>query len=86
MRAPTIAVLLTLTALAAAPLAAQVADTSPFRRLELPTPNEYRAASGAPGPRYWQNRADYDLEATLDTATHLVTGRATIRYSNESPD
>jgi len=32
----------------------------------LPTPNEYRTASGAPGPKYWQQRADYDIKATLD--------------------
>ena len=30
----------------------------------LPTPNEYRTASGAPGPKYWQQRADYDIKAT----------------------
>ncbi len=67
-------------------LVAQVADSSPFRRLELPTPNETRAASGAPGAHYWQNRVDYDLEAVLDTATHEIRGRGTIRYSNDSPD
>lgn len=32
----------------------------------LATPNEYRTASGAPGPKYWQQRADYDIKATLD--------------------
>ena len=32
----------------------------------LPTPNEYRTASGAPGPKYWQQRADYDIKASLD--------------------
>lgn len=32
----------------------------------LPTPNEYRTASGAPGVKYWQQRADYDIKATLD--------------------
>src|SRR3712207_8084167 len=32
----------------------------------LPTPNEYRAASGAPGPKYWQQRADYDITCELD--------------------
>ena len=65
---------------------AQVTDSSPFRRLELPTPNAARSASGGPGPRYWQNRADYDLEATLDTATHGIRGHETIRYTNNSPD
>ena len=69
-----------------APIAAQVADSSPFRRLDLPAPNDMRAASGAPGARYWQNRADYDIEATLDTARHEIRGRERIRYTNESPD
>ncbi len=32
----------------------------------LPTPNEYRTASGAPGPKYWQQRADYDIQCSLD--------------------
>ena len=72
--------------LAAAPLAAQVADSSPFRRLDLPTPNAYRSAGGMPGPGYWQNRADYDLAATLDTAGHRLFGTGTIRYTNNSPD
>jgi hypothetical protein len=67
-------------------LQAQVADSSPFRRLELPTPNAFRAASGAPGSRYWQNRADYRLEARVDTATRVLTGSSRIRYTNHSPD
>ena len=32
----------------------------------LPTPNQYRSASGAPGPKYWQQRCDYDIKVTLD--------------------
>ena len=45
-----------------------VGDTSIFAPLILsPAPNAYRDASGAPGPAYWQNRADYTLQATLDT-------------------
>lgn len=71
---------------AARGLCAQVADSSPFRPLTLPSPNDYRSASGAPGARYWQNRADYRIDATLDTATHQIRARAVIRYSNESPD
>jgi peptidase M1-like protein len=66
--------------------AAGVPDTSPFRPLELPTPNEFRGASGLPGPAYWQQRADYTIRASLDTATHTITGEETIRYSNNSPD
>src|SRR5215216_1273336 len=52
----------------------------------LPTPNEYRSASGAPGPRYWQQRCDYDIKATLDEAALKLTGTETITYYNNSPD
>ncbi len=61
-------------------------DTSMFRRLELATPNQYRSASGMPGPAYWQQRADYTIEAALDTAAVTVSGTETIRYRNGSPD
>ncbi len=47
---------------------------------------EYRSASGEPGPKYWQNRADYKIAATLDTATHKITGDIEITYTNNSPD
>ena len=63
-----------------------VADTSPFRALPLPAPNAVRSASGAPGSRYWQQRADYTIRATLDTAADVLTGTARIRYVNRSPD
>lgn len=68
------------------PLPPQVGDTSPFRRLSLPTATEIRTGSGAPGREYWQQRADYTIRASLDTATHTLTGRETVRYSNHSPD
>src|SRR5438477_11523048 len=68
------------------PLPPQVGDTSPFRRLALPTPTLLREGSGRPGPRYWQQRADYTIRASLDTATHTITGSETIRYANNSPD
>jgi len=61
-------------------------DTSPFRRLELPTPSLLREGSGRPGPEYWQQRADYTIAVSLDTATHTIAGRETIRYTNRSPD
>jgi hypothetical protein len=67
-------------------LPASVADTSPFRRLALPTANTMRTGAGTPGPQYWQQRVDYTIAAALDTATHTVTGTATIRYTNHSPD
>ncbi len=63
-----------------------VGDTSLFAPLNLPSPNIYRTGSGAPGPKYWQNRADYDLEATLDTAKTTLSGKLRLRYTNNSPD
>ncbi|HWV64956.1 M1 family metallopeptidase [Chitinophaga sp.] len=52
----------------------------------LQTPNMYRSASGAPGPKYWQQRADYDIEAQLDDEQQKLTGAETITYFNNSPD
>jgi len=52
----------------------------------LPTPNEYRTASGAPGTKYWQQRADYDIKATLDEKNLMLNGAETITYFNNSPD
>jgi hypothetical protein len=52
----------------------------------LPTPNEYRTASGAPGNKYWQQRADYDIKARLDEKNLKLTGSETITYYNNSPD
>lgn len=48
--------------------------------------NEFRSASGYPGPKYWQNRADYNIIANLDDVNHKVTGSVTITYKNNSPD
>ncbi|MCR8556900.1 M1 family metallopeptidase [Mucilaginibacter sp. BJC16-A38] len=48
--------------------------------------NEFRSAAGAPGAKYWQNRADYKLNVTLDTAKHSVSGTTVITYTNNSPD
>lgn len=83
----------------AAPLAAQqtlaprqptprapVADTGAFAPLNLPEPNDIRRPNGAPGSRYWQQKVDYTITATLDTAARSITGRVTIRYANHSPD
>jgi hypothetical protein len=52
----------------------------------LPTPNEYRTASGAPGPKYWQQRCDYDIKCDLDEQKLRLTGSETISYFNNSPD
>ena len=50
------------------------------------TNNELRIASGMPGVKYWQNRADYKLSVLLDTAQHSVSGTSLITYTNNSPD
>jgi hypothetical protein len=58
-----------------------------FRQLEemLPTPNEERTASGAPGPKYWQQKASHRIEVRLDEVRHRLEGRQTIRYENHAP-
>lgn len=52
----------------------------------LPTPNEYRTASGAPGPKYWQQRCDYDIVCELDEPNLKLTGKENVTYYNNSPD
>ncbi|MCX2744648.1 M1 family metallopeptidase [Mangrovivirga sp. M17] len=52
----------------------------------LPSPNVYRTASGAPGPEYWQQRADYDIDVKLDDNKQTITGSETITYYNNSPN
>jgi len=58
-----------------------------FAPLTLPEPvNSYRSANGAPGPAYWQNHADYELHATIDTTAKVLTATEKITYTNNSPD
>ena len=80
---------LTLLVLATQSIGAQsrpsVTDTSRFRALALPTPNEYRASDGRPGPKYWQQKVDYRIEATLDQPRNEIRGVETIHYVNRSP-
>jgi len=66
----------------------QRVNTNAFRQLgqELPTPNVYRTASGAPGHEYWQQKADYNMKIRLDDATQRIDGSETITYTNNSPD
>src|SRR5437870_5903243 len=52
----------------------------------LSTPNEYRTASGAPGPKYWQQKCDYDIKCTLDETNLKLSGSEKITYYNKSPD
>ncbi len=53
---------------------------------DLPTANAQRTASGAPGSEYWQQRADYQIEARLNDETQRLIGKETITYFNQSPD
>ncbi|MPR33781.1 M1 family metallopeptidase [Salmonirosea aquatica] len=48
--------------------------------------NEYRTAGGSPGPRYWQNRADYKINIALDEAASTLSGDVEITYKNNSPE
>lgn len=59
-----------------------------FKQLyeELPTPNAYRTASGAPGHEYYQQRADYDMDIVLDDENQRIYGEQTVTYFNNSPD
>jgi hypothetical protein len=63
-----------------------VADTGIFSPDPLPPPGDTRQADGTPGPSYWQQRVDYTIRATLDTAAKRLSGTETIRYTNNSPD
>ena len=90
MRASLLLIALALGSISPTGIAAQspapaVTDSSPFRPLDLPAPNDQRTGAGRPGPRYWQQRADYRITATLDTARRLLRGRETIHYVNASP-
>lgn len=84
---------LALSALAAAAVAGAQTSASiydpekTFAPLTLPEPvNQYRSANGAPGPSYWQNSADYEIHATLDTVGKQLGADETITYTNNSPD
>lgn len=61
---------------------------SPFDQLYdlLPTPNEFRTAAGAPGPKYYQQQVDYKMDLTLDAENNILTGSEDITYHNNSPD
>lgn len=58
-----------------------------FEQLDklLPTPNTYRTGSGAPGEKYWQQKADYVIDVEIDDENQKLTGKETITYYNQSP-
>ncbi len=60
----------------------------PFRQLDqqLPTANDYRTASGAPGSKYWQQQADYNIQLNLNDEKQTISGQEVITYKNNSPD
>jgi hypothetical protein len=61
---------------------------SKFEQLEylLPTPNNFRTADGSPGHEYWQQKADYKINVSLDDSKQWVKGSETITYYNNSPN
>jgi len=63
-------------------------NNNKFKQLkeELATPNVYRTASGAPGHKYYQQKADYVIDVVLDDENQKITGKETITYKNNSPD
>ena len=62
-------------------------NQSKFKQMyeEFATPNNYRSASGAPGPDYYQQQADYVMNIELDDKNHWIYGEETITYTNNSP-
>ncbi|MDT0632544.1 M1 family metallopeptidase [Rubrivirga sp. S365] len=74
---------------AALPAAAQRVlpyPVTPPPQFERAVANGTRSPTGAPGPNYWQNGADYDIDARLDEATQTLVATGTITYHNNSPD
>lgn len=69
-------------------LFSQNTNQNKFKQLgqELPTPNLYRNAAGAPGNLYWQQKADYNIALELDDENQKISGIETITYHNNSPD
>lgn len=72
----------------AAQMNAQERAHEKFKQLyeELPTPNQYHNAAGAPGHEYWQQKADYDMKISIDDENQRIYGEETITYYNNSPD
>ncbi len=69
------------------PVGNQFKQRDKFRQLEelLPSPNRMRLASGAPGPGYWQQKVDYEIDVEIDDVQQRLIGRETIHYHNNSP-
>ncbi|HET7042393.1 MAG TPA: M1 family metallopeptidase [Gemmatimonadales bacterium] len=84
---PTVGALVGLLALTApSVLAAQATPPEALTGAGIHAPSRVRSPSGRPGPDYWQQRADYRIDATLDPATATLRGSERITYRNNSPD
>jgi hypothetical protein len=71
----------------AQPKASSYNPLETFAPLTLPAPaNTLRTGSGTPGRDYWQNRADFDISARIDTTAHVLSGEETVTYTNNSPE
>ena len=70
----------------AGPPPVQEGNQSMFAPLALAPANDLRTGGGMPGEAYWQQQTDYDIQVSLDPASHRVTGREIITYTNDSPD
>lgn len=69
-------------------LRSQTTDQTPFRQMYdlLPTANNYRTVTGAPGHEYYQQQADYNINIELDDENQKIYGEETITFYNNSPD
>ncbi|HEY9259364.1 M1 family metallopeptidase [Chitinophaga sp.] len=63
----------------------KVSTDEAFAPLVYPSGSNVRTADGKPGAEYWQNRADYHVEVSLDTLTRNISGKTNITYTNNSP-
>ena len=63
-------------------------NNNKFKQLyeEFSSPNKFRTASGAPGPEYYQQKVDYNMEIELDEENDILYGKSLITYQNNSPD
>lgn len=64
---------------------AGIGRESLFEPMNYATANERRLGSGAPGPDYWQQRVDYDIDVRIDASTDTISGTQRVRYHNNSP-
>lgn len=82
-----LALLLVINGAAASTAAAAFDPLQTFAPFQYPQPvTAYRSANGQPGPAFWQNRADYQIKATLNPATRELSGSEVVTYTNHSPD